>query len=134
MAATDEAGTKYLEEKSSEAGVVTLPSGLRYKVLEKGKGAFHPKVNSPCLCHYGGTLIDGTGERYVLIMYQCEVLLNGILFSKKYCNFYHYSRFVYLLIWVQSLIVRIVEGSLQHLLLTKLSKGENIICCMCVSA
>ena len=86
VAATDEAGTKYLEEKSSEAGVVTLPSGLRYKVLEKGKGAFHPKVNSPCLCHYGGTLIDGTGERYVLIMYQCEVLLYLMesLFSKNY--------------------------------------------------
>ena len=71
VAATDEAGTKYLEEKSSEADVITLPSGLLYKVLEKGKGAFHPKVNSPCLCHYGGTLIDGTGERNV---YQCEVL------------------------------------------------------------
>lgn len=24
------------------------------------QGAFHPTVNSPCLCHYGGTLIDGT--------------------------------------------------------------------------
>ena len=57
--ATDEAGTKYLEEKSKEEGVITLPSGLRYKVLEKGSGAFHPKVNSPCLCHYGGKLIDG---------------------------------------------------------------------------
>ena len=40
-------------------GNAHLP-GLRYKVLEKGSGAFHPKVNSPCLCHYGGTLIDGT--------------------------------------------------------------------------
>ncbi len=51
--ATDEAGTKFLEEKSKEPGVITLPSGLRYKVLEKGKGSFHPKVDSPCLCHYG---------------------------------------------------------------------------------
>lgn len=58
--ATDEAGSKYLEAKSAEADVVTLPSGLRYKVLEKGKGAFHPKKDSPCLCHYAGTLIDGT--------------------------------------------------------------------------
>jgi len=58
--ATDEAGTKYLEEKSEEPDVITLPSGLRYKVLEKGSGAFHPTADSPCLCHYGGTLIDGT--------------------------------------------------------------------------
>ncbi|KAL9183581.1 hypothetical protein ACHAXT_004437 [Thalassiosira profunda] len=60
VSATDEEGTKYLEEKSKEAGVVTLPSGLRYKVLEKGSGAFHPTADSPCLCHYAGTLIDGT--------------------------------------------------------------------------
>eukprot|EP00579_Thalassiosira_antarctica_P014535 CAMPEP_0201949012 /NCGR_PEP_ID=MMETSP0903-20130614/55756_1 /ASSEMBLY_ACC=CAM_ASM_000552 /TAXON_ID=420261 /ORGANISM="Thalassiosira antarctica, Strain CCMP982" /LENGTH=290 /DNA_ID=CAMNT_0048492209 /DNA_START=25 /DNA_END=898 /DNA_ORIENTATION=+ len=58
--ATNESGTKYLEEKSTEADVVTLPSGLRYKVLEKGNGAFHPTVSSPCACHYAGTLIDGT--------------------------------------------------------------------------
>ena len=50
---TDEAGTKYLEEKSKEADVVTLPSGLRYKVLNKGSGAYHPKRDAPCLCHYG---------------------------------------------------------------------------------
>eukprot|EP00804_Cyclotella_cryptica_P021073 CCRYP_019373-RB/>CCRYP_019373-RB protein AED:0.25 eAED:0.25 QI:139/1/1/1/0.75/0.6/5/173/243 len=58
--ATDEEGTKFLEAKSNEADVITLPSGLRYKILEKGKGAFHPTIDSPCLCHYAGTLIDGT--------------------------------------------------------------------------
>jgi len=58
--ATDEAGTEFLEAKSKEQGVVTLPSGLRYKVITKGDGKFHPTVNSPCLCHYAGTLIDGT--------------------------------------------------------------------------
>mmetsp|Transcript_8530 Transcript_8530/g.19095 ORF Transcript_8530/g.19095 Transcript_8530/m.19095 type:complete len:245 (-) Transcript_8530:220-954(-) len=60
VAATDEVGTAYLEAKSKEADVVTLPSGLRYKVLEKGKGAFHPMAGTQCLCHYAGTLIDGT--------------------------------------------------------------------------
>lgn len=60
VASTDEVGTAYLEAKSNEADVVTLPSGLRYKVLEKGKGAFHPLVGTQCLCHYAGTLIDGT--------------------------------------------------------------------------
>ena len=60
VAATDQEGTAYLEEKSKLADVVTLPSGLRYKVLRKGEGSFHPKTSTPCLCHYAGTLIDGT--------------------------------------------------------------------------
>jgi hypothetical protein len=60
VAATDEAGTKYLEVKSKLADVVTLPSGLRYKIVRKGNGSFHPKASAPCLCHYAGTLIDGT--------------------------------------------------------------------------
>ena len=59
-AATDEAGTEYLEAKSKEPGVITLPSGLRYKVIKKGDGKSHPTVDSPCLCHYAGTLTDGT--------------------------------------------------------------------------
>jgi len=58
--ATDEEGTKFLEKKSNEDGVLTLSSGLRYKIINKGSGAFHPMMNSPCLCHYAGTLIDGT--------------------------------------------------------------------------
>jgi len=59
-AATDDAGTAYLEKKSAEADVVTLPSGLRYKVMVKGAGSFHPAVDSPCHCRTAGTLIDGT--------------------------------------------------------------------------
>jgi len=60
VAATDKAGTTYLETKSAKSDVVTLPSGLLYKVLKNGKGAFHPTVDSPCSCHYAGTLIDRT--------------------------------------------------------------------------
>jgi len=59
-AATDESGTTFLEGMSAEADVVTLPSGLRYKVLEKGGGSFHPKQDAPCLYHYTSTLIDGS--------------------------------------------------------------------------
>merc|ERR1712151_2253 len=44
----------------SKEGVVTLPSGLQYKVLEEGGGLEHPTVSSPCLCHYAGRLLDGT--------------------------------------------------------------------------
>merc|ERR1719261_1101442 len=53
-------GQKYLDEKSKETGVVTLPSGLEYKVLEKGSGKYHPTADSPCSVDYEGKLIDGT--------------------------------------------------------------------------
>merc|ERR1711988_1775932 len=59
-AATNEAGTKYLAENKNKEGVITLPSGLQYKVLRKGDGAHHPTKDSPCECHYEGTLIDGS--------------------------------------------------------------------------
>merc|ERR1712216_462161 len=58
--ATNEAGTKYLEENKKKDGVITLPSGLQYKVLRKGDGTDHPTADSSCECHYEGTLIDGT--------------------------------------------------------------------------
>jgi FKBP-type peptidyl-prolyl cis-trans isomerase FklB len=55
-----EADLTFLEENKSKEGVVTLPSGLQYKVLEEGGGLEHPTVSSPCLCHYAGRLLDGT--------------------------------------------------------------------------
>ena len=60
--ATNAAGLKFLEENKAKEGVVTLPSGLQYKVLTKSTSpnALTPKANSPCSCHYAGTLIDGT--------------------------------------------------------------------------
>merc|ERR1711979_108064 len=45
--------------KAKEEGVVSLPSGLLYKVLTKGDGDSHPTADSDCDCHYQGTLIDG---------------------------------------------------------------------------
>merc|ERR1712070_576577 len=52
---------EYLETKSKEEGVTTLPSGLMYKVLTQGPGE-GPAIakSTPCSCHYHGTLIDGT--------------------------------------------------------------------------
>jgi len=58
--ATNEAGLKFLEENKKKPGVITLASGLQYKVLNSGAGAFHPTKDSSCDCHYAGTLIDGT--------------------------------------------------------------------------
>lgn len=59
-AGTNDEGLKFLEENKQKDGVLTLPSGLQYKVLKKGDGMFHPTIDSPCSCHYEGTLIDGT--------------------------------------------------------------------------
>ena len=56
---TNEEGLQYLKENSQKDGVVTLDSGLQYRVLQKGSGIYHPSVSSPCLCHYQGTLITG---------------------------------------------------------------------------
>lgn len=54
-----EASAAFLEENSSKEGVVTLPSGLQYKVLETGEGP-SPKPGDQVKVHYTGTLIDGT--------------------------------------------------------------------------
>ena len=58
--ASNEEGKAYLEANKKKEGVVTLTSGLQYKVLRQGSGTHHPTANSPCECHYAGTLIDGT--------------------------------------------------------------------------
>lgn len=52
------AGEKFLAENKNKEGVVTLPSGLQYKVLKKGNGAV-PTDSSRVKVHYRGTLIDG---------------------------------------------------------------------------
>lgn len=54
------AGVAFLEENKNKEGVITLPSGLQYKVLKAGSGDSHPTADSSCSCHYHGTLIDGT--------------------------------------------------------------------------
>eukprot|EP00041_Stephanoeca_diplocostata_P038472 m.1518620 g.1518620 ORF g.1518620 m.1518620 type:complete len:230 (-) comp25221_c3_seq11:4919-5608(-) len=59
-AGTNAAGLKFLEENKGKEGVITLPSGMQYKVLSKGSGDSHPTVDSSCECHYEGKLIDGT--------------------------------------------------------------------------
>lgn len=59
-AGTNEAGLAFLAENRNKPGVVSLPSGLQYKVLTKGRGPAHPTIESPCSCHYEGRLLDGT--------------------------------------------------------------------------
>ena len=46
--------SKFLEENKSKPGVVSLPSGLQYKIISSGSGGGHPTASSPCSCHYEG--------------------------------------------------------------------------------
>jgi FKBP-type peptidyl-prolyl cis-trans isomerase FklB len=39
--------------------VITLPSGLQYKILKAGEGK-KPGLDDQVVCNYRGTLIDGT--------------------------------------------------------------------------
>lgn len=50
---------EYLKENGTKKDVITLPSGLQYKVISEGTGA-SPKADSSVEVHYKGTLIDGT--------------------------------------------------------------------------
>ena len=53
------AGEDFLAENGKKDGVVTLPSGLQYQVLKEGDGK-KPSATDQVVCHYEGTLIDGT--------------------------------------------------------------------------
>ncbi len=53
------AGARFLAENKARDGVVTLASGLQYKVIKAGTGK-QPTASDTVLAHYRGTLIDGT--------------------------------------------------------------------------
>ena len=53
------AGEEFLAINKNRPGVVTLPSGLQYEILNEGNGP-KPKATDQVKCHYHGTLIDGT--------------------------------------------------------------------------
>jgi FKBP-type peptidyl-prolyl cis-trans isomerase len=53
------AGAAFLAANRTKEGVVTLPSGLQYKVLQAGSGK-KPTEADTVVCHYRGALIDGT--------------------------------------------------------------------------
>ncbi len=50
---------QYLEKLRTEQGIKELPSGILYKVIEKGKGGNTPCYNSIVTVHYKGNLING---------------------------------------------------------------------------
>jgi FKBP-type peptidyl-prolyl cis-trans isomerase FklB len=53
------AGEAFLAENGKKEGVVTLPSGLQYKVLKEGAGE-SPAPTARVTVQYRGTLLDGT--------------------------------------------------------------------------
>jgi FKBP-type peptidyl-prolyl cis-trans isomerase FklB len=52
-------GADFLAANKSAEGVVTLPSGLQYKVIKNGTGLM-PKETDKVSVHYTGKLINGT--------------------------------------------------------------------------
>jgi FKBP-type peptidyl-prolyl cis-trans isomerases 1 len=51
-------GEAFLAANSKKPGVVTLPSGLQYKVIKNGTGP-KPKANDTVITNYRGTLLNG---------------------------------------------------------------------------
>lgn len=52
------AGEAFLAENAKKEGVVTLPSGLQYKIIKAGDGK-KPAETDTVECNYRGTLING---------------------------------------------------------------------------
>ena len=52
-------GDAFLAQNKTKPGVVTLPSGLQYKIISPGTGP-KPTADDTIKCNYRGTLVDGT--------------------------------------------------------------------------
>jgi len=52
-------GMAFLNENKQKPGVISLDSGLQYRVITQGSGP-KPKKTDTVTFHYRGTLIDGT--------------------------------------------------------------------------
>jgi FKBP-type peptidyl-prolyl cis-trans isomerase FklB len=52
-------GDAFLAANKAKEGVVTLPSGLQYKIITEGTGP-KPTATDTVVCNYKGTLINGT--------------------------------------------------------------------------
>jgi FKBP-type peptidyl-prolyl cis-trans isomerase FklB len=57
-AANKKEGEAFLAANKAQEGVVTLPSGLQYKILTEGTGP-KPTASDTVVCNYRGTLIAG---------------------------------------------------------------------------
>ena len=55
----EKAGLAFLAANKNKEGVVTLPSGLQYKILKEGNGP-KPSLADTVTCNVRATLLDGT--------------------------------------------------------------------------
>ncbi len=52
-------GLAFLEKNKLETGVVSLPSGLQYKIVDNAEGTQRASTSSSVTCHYEGSLLNG---------------------------------------------------------------------------
>jgi len=72
-------GVAFLQENGEKEGVVTLESGLQYKILVAGDGP-SPKVTDRVKTHYRGTLTDGTEfDNSIKRGEPIEFMVNGVI-------------------------------------------------------
>ncbi len=72
-------GAAFLKKNKMKKGVVTLPSGLQYKILKKGTGP-SPLPTSTVECNYRGTTIDGKEfDSYYKRGKPSEFKVNGVI-------------------------------------------------------
>lgn len=50
---------KFLADNKAKKGIVVLPSGVQYRVIEDGSGTRHPTKDSEVTVHYRGSLMNG---------------------------------------------------------------------------
>jgi FKBP-type peptidyl-prolyl cis-trans isomerase FklB len=101
-------GNAFLEKNKLNADVVTLPSGLQYKILVEGKGE-KPTANSKVTVHYHGMLINGTVfDSSVERGEPIELTVNGVIEG-----------------WKEALQLMPVGSKWKLFIPSKLAYGEN---------
>lgn len=75
-------GAAFLAENKGKDGVVTLPSGLQYKIIAKGTGTEKPKATDKVKVHYegkflSGKIFDSSFERKEPIVFGLNQVIKG---------------------------------------------------------
>lgn len=78
----NQAGGGYLAANQTKPGVITLPSGVQYKVLKAGTGK-KPTENNMVRCRYQGTLTDGSTFDKVEDKNPAPMKVSGLLSGLK---------------------------------------------------
>ena len=50
---------RFLADNKAKKGIVALPSGVQYRVIEDGTGSAHPTLQSEVTVHYRGSMSNG---------------------------------------------------------------------------